>query len=220
MGSWIFEEEGWMTRKKYDEYDRSDIEPLFSELSEEAGAARPPRGLGLQGDFVQCGVMTRRQYRQGREWLDYWLTRDKIFPPNAPPRLLRDRGLVGRWERAVEDAGAPACAVVIKNEKRPATLVTGKFIKDKGYLPPDEREEKRYAVPYGCEGEFEATRRERRFDNMTDAWDWARQWLAEHPEGKLDDVTYSYTYASPELGEKTRQGQEVKVVFFGKGDRG
>jgi hypothetical protein len=210
MGSRRFESEGWMTRRKYDEYDQDEFQELFWELVEQA-AERYGHSEGYSGainmkdGYMQCGVMTQRQYREAMEW---W---NEVGAGSAPPAFLREKGVVDEW-KAADDKWSPACAVVIKDEKRDATIVTGRFIADKGYLSPDEREEKRYVVNYELPGRGGM---EERFDKIPEAWDFAKRLVDEELDAELESIEHSYTYALPEVKEKTRQGQEVKVRFFG-----
>jgi hypothetical protein len=211
MGATKFYDSGFITRKKYDEYSKSDIRPLFNKLKRKSddlyGHQEGYSGnINAKDHFKQCGVMTRKQYEDAIEWWNGYGNHRK------PPKLLRDRGLVDDWKGAKSKWGS-ACAVVIKDEKKDATIVTGKYIKDKGYIPAKNREKKQYIINYYDENGIKG---EHRSENATKAWKWANSLLDDCKQCDLGNIEHGYTYAKPRVAKKTKKGRKVKVKFFGK----
>jgi hypothetical protein len=126
------------------------------------------------------------------------------------PKVLRDLGVDDHW-RGADDKWGPCCAVVIKDETKDATLVSGAFLKDKGVIPAPSREKNRYVInfkgKYGDE--------EKRVGSVPDAWRWIKSQLKSDPNFKVRSIENSYTYANPKIGQRTKKGKKVRVEFFG-----
>ena len=203
-----FDDSGWIPRKTGNKYDRSDIQPLFLDLQEKAEEEHGHEGghsgyINSVGDFMMCGVMTRKQFETGMRWSNNM---------NEPsPKILRDLGVGDKWEKAIDPNYNDACAVVIKDETRDTTVISGGFIEDKGVIPANNREKKKYVVNYESNGWTS----EHRVSSVPDAWEFIKGILGKNPDAKIESIENSYTYAKPKISRRTKKAKEVRVEFFG-----
>lgn len=205
MGTTSFEDSGWIVRKKGNKYSTSDIAPLFNDLVEHATyeyGQEYTGAINMKDDFMLCGVMTRNQYHKAKDWWYGDMSK-------TPPKFLRDKGVVSSWKYA-EGKWEPACAVVIKDETRDAEIISGAFIKDKGVIPAKNREKNQYVVNYGKDGNSE-----KRVESIPDAWKWIKNQLDRDPKFRVQKIEKAYTYAKPEIDQRTKKGRKVYVEFFG-----
>ena len=209
MGGSFFEESGWILRKKGNVYSTSDISPLYDKLYEEAedyyGHQEGYSGaLNSVSDWGYCGVMTRNQFEKAMNWYH-----DMHNKKRSVPKVIQDQCMERRWKNATWKRSA--CAVVIKDETRDTTVVSGGFIKDKGVIPAPRREKNKYVINYpGRWGN-----QEKRVASVPEAWKFIKNQLKKDPKFEVSSIENSYTYAKPKVGRRTRNAKQVRVEFFG-----
>lgn len=212
MGRCDWEEEGWIFRKKGNVYTKKDMEELFDKLrqnaKEEYGHQEGYSGkINAKSDFNICGVMTRKQfddaYRSRYKWLDNGSMKT--------PKKVEDQETKRLWEDA-EGKYGDACVVVIKDETRDTTAISGAFIEDKGIVPVSEREEEQYVINYG---ETFMDRLWERASSIPKAWKKIKSLLEENPNMQIHSIEKSYTYARPKIGMKTKKARLVKTEWWG-----